>query len=181
VLSIPPLVSQRLPSPKRRRPDDTLDSPDSLQNADFANLGYLGNPTNDAFAASKAPTFLPNGTQFQTYPWTDPSGAQAAAAATGNSRLNYLCYMETTGKNTMPSGQAQWLPYTGNFTSGRIDQDGNGLDIVRDDMPLGSFVMTSGNFFDNYLLPKLSIFNQSMLIAINKVSASCDWKSNYDL
>jgi hypothetical protein len=81
----------------------------------------------------------------------------------------------------MPSGQAQWLPYTGNFTSGRIDQDGNGLDIVRDDMPLGSFVMTPGNFFDNYLLPKLSMFNQSMLIAINKVSASCDWKSNYDL
>jgi hypothetical protein len=89
--------------------------------------------------------------------------------------------METTGKNPMPSGDAQWLPYTGNFTSGRIDQDGNGIDIIRDDMPLGSFVMSSDNFFDNYLLPKLSMFNKSMLIAITKVWSICTWQSQYDL
>jgi hypothetical protein len=146
-----------------------------MQMNDLKVLGYVAQGTpNPAIVNSPKATFVPSGLQFQTYPWKS-DGKLAGDGTTGNSRLNYLCYLEKTlnpgqtEKPAMPSGDKKYLNYNGNWTSGSISTS-NGIDNIPSDMPLGAFVMTSGNFMDQYLLPKLREIISRMTIRWSDLS-----------
>jgi hypothetical protein len=129
------------------------------------NVGYVaatvGGPTGD-----HPPTFLPTDVIFQTYPWTGkPPHNQPISGLTGNSVLNYLCYLEMTDNRPPPTGAATFLPIVGNWTDGDTSNVSS--------MDLGTFCLSSRNFFDNWLLPKLRAMNQIMEPTVTKIPVSC--------
>ncbi|KIW84331.1 hypothetical protein Z517_03581 [Fonsecaea pedrosoi CBS 271.37] len=147
-----------------------------LHMQDLNVLGYVTNgPQNKAVVESPKATFIPCGLQFQTYPYKS-NGNAAGDGTTGNSRLNYLCYLEKTlnpGQKDappMPSGDKKYLGYDGNWTAGSISTS-NGQDNITDDLPLGAFVLTSGNFMDQYLFPRLRDIIARMAIGWSDLSA----------
>ena len=72
---------------------------------------------NICISASLPPTFLPTGATIQNYPWTPPPPGQSARGLTGNSKLNYLCFLEMTDGRALPTGPRATLPINGNWTS----------------------------------------------------------------
>jgi hypothetical protein len=108
-----------------------------------------------------------------TYPWLDPDAYEpkATSGLTGNARLNYFLYAETTGERELPD--SRFLTWKGNFTDGRIQQDTN-----PESGDFGAFMMARRNFFDGYLLKKLQKLNKVFEPTINSVSAKADnWKN----
>ncbi|KAI5804817.1 hypothetical protein DFH27DRAFT_609867 [Peziza echinospora] len=107
-------------------------------------------------------TFEPYKIQYQTYPWVDPDHQEKdgpflpKTGPTGNSRLNYLLYCETTGTNELPGADERFL---------------NPPDF-------GAFYMSRRNFFENYLLKKLKALNWALEPTLTKVTARLD---NLDL
>ncbi|EHY56282.1 hypothetical protein ABEF92_007400 [Exophiala dermatitidis] len=141
-----------------------------LQLADLKTLGYITNGgPNQNVVNSPTATFVPCGVQFQTYPYMSNNN-RAGDGTSGNSRLNYLCYLEKTlnpgdpKEPDMPDKEKKYLNPDGNWTSGSISSS-NGVDNIPDDLPLGTFVMTSRNFMGQYLLPKLRDIIARMSIA----------------
>ncbi|KAF7502138.1 hypothetical protein GJ744_006985 [Endocarpon pusillum] len=117
--------------------------------------------------ANKRATFEVNNTRYMTYPWTDPDNHNIAEPGLdGNGRLNYLLYLETVGSHTPPLDSASdsiLSTKMGNWTEGRNP----GVD---DPSKFGSYVLSSTNFMDGYLIPKLSIINRTMSVDISNVT-----------
>ncbi|UZP32227.1 hypothetical protein NXS19_000043 [Fusarium pseudograminearum] len=103
--------------------------------------------------------FTPNAIQYQTYPWIDPNGInfQPSSGITGNQRLNYLLYCETTEDRELPPINDRMLPRKGNWTDGRLDNLPD--EAQPESTEFGAFHMTHRNFFDGYLLKKLRVLN----------------------
>jgi hypothetical protein len=121
--------------------------------------------------------FEPNKLQYQTYPWVNHSAMdyKTTSGLTGNSRLNYLLYLETTGQNDLPALDKRFLKYHGNFTDGRLEAAWN-----PESCDFGSFHMTRRNFFDGYLLRKLRILNRLLEPSMSKVWVKIDdWQKPY--
>jgi hypothetical protein len=104
--------------------------------------------------------------KFQTYPWAGvPPNNQPTSGLTGNSVLNYLCYLEMTDKRAPPTGVATFLPIVGNWTDGDTSNVSS--------MDLGTFCLSKRNFLDRWLLPKLRAMNQIMEPTVTKIPVSC--------
>lgn len=108
-----------------------------------------------------------------TYPWTNPESHNAAEPGLdGDGRLNYLLYLETVGSHTPPkdsSREAVLSTRMGNWTEGRKP----GIDAPS---KFGSFVLSSANFMDNWILPRFSAINRIMSIDISDVTTWADDK-----
>lgn len=107
-----------------------------------------------------------------TYPWTDPDSHTAATPGLdGDGRLNYLLYLETFRGNTPPlesSKDAVLGTRMGNWTDGRKP----GID---DQSKFGTFILSSANFMEKYLVPKLSSINRIMSMDISNVSTWAEY------
>jgi hypothetical protein len=105
--------------------------------------------------ADSAPklTFEPYKVQYQSYPWIDPGAFELkpTSGLTGNSRLNYLLYCETTGTNELNPIGNRFLPFKGNFMDGRLEATSN-----PESEDFGAFHMNRRNFFDGYLCEETS-------------------------
>ena len=106
-----------------------------------------------------------------TYPWLDPGAFEPKPThgLTGNSRLNYFLYAETTNKRELPPTDKRFINYKGNFTDGRIEKDAK-----PESGDFGSFVMGRRNFFDGYLLKKLQKVNKVFEPTMTEVKAKAD-------
>ncbi|RBR22925.1 uncharacterized protein FIESC28_04223 [Fusarium coffeatum] len=111
-------------------------------------------------------TFEVNNARYMTYPWTNPdTNIGVPAGLDGDSRLNYLLYLETVGSHTPPlDSQANAVLNTrmGNWTEGRKP----GTDSHS---KFGTFVLSRANFMESFLLPKLSSINRIMSMDISEV------------
>lgn len=153
---------------------------------DLKTLGYVANiGKNQNIVNSPRATFVPCGVQYQTYPFK-ANNSFAGDGTTGNSRLNYLCYLEKTytpgisEAPSMPVHDKKYLKYDGNWTSGSIVSS-EGKDNIPDDLPLGTFVMNSQNFMGQYLHPKLRDIAARMCIGFSDVSAGAWWNSTWSM
>lgn len=111
-----------------------------------------------------------------TYPWTNPDTRNATKSGLdGDGRLNYLLYLETVGKNTPPIESAKEAildTRMGNWTDGRTP----GID---DPSKFGTFVLSSRNFMDQFLIEKLSPINRMLSMDISNVTTWVDYKVFY--
>lgn len=111
-----------------------------------------------------------------TYPWTNPDTHNATESGLdGDGRLNYLLYLETVGKNTPPIESAKEAildTRMGNWTDGRTP----GIDAPS---KFGTFVLSSRNFIDQFLIEKLSPINRMLSMDISNVTTSLEYKVVY--
>ncbi|KAK1774876.1 hypothetical protein QBC45DRAFT_423868 [Copromyces sp. CBS 386.78] len=138
-----------------------------LEKANLTSMGFsviANDPNNRA-------TFEVNHSRYMSYPWTDPrNGKVAQQGLDGNGRLNYLLFLQTVGGNQPPdqsSPEAILNPRMGNWTEGRTP----GKD---DPTTFGTFMLSSGNFIERFVLPKLSAINRMMTVHISNVWAFLD-------
>jgi hypothetical protein len=108
-----------------------------------------------------------------TYPWTNPdTGNATESGLDGDGRLNYLLYLETVGTHDPPTESAKEAVLDtrmGNWTDGRTP----GTD---DASKFGTFILSSGNFMDQFLIPKLSPINRMLSMDISNVTT---WAENH--
>lgn len=110
-----------------------------------------------------------NNVRYMTYPWTDPQTKKTPAPGlSGDAKLNYLIYLETIGLHTPPSesGKDAYLQTSmGNWTVGR--------DTAKDDAStFGTFILSSSNFTESFILPRFAAFNRVMSIDFDKLKVA---------
>lgn len=129
------------------------------------NVGYLA--STDAGTTGDHPaTFLPTDVRFQTYPWVGANGAEVGPGITGNSVLNYLCYLEMTDKRAPPTGTNAVLIPNGNWTDGDASNPSS--------MDQGTFMLSKRNFLDRWLLPQLRAMNQILEPSVTQIPVKVD-------
>lgn len=149
--------------------------------ADPGKIGMI-HPTSyvlstEAFGADpiKPPEFKPNETRFQTSSWYDTRNNEPAGTGDkGNSILNYLLYKQTTGTHFLKPEDSKMIVTKENWTPGRADESQNDDDLV-----LGRLYISKRNFFDSWLIPKLSVFNKAMHACVYDSKVWCNGWSQY--
>jgi hypothetical protein len=121
-----------------------------------------------SLTANRRATFEVNNARYMTYPWTDPNTKVAPTPSLdGDARLNYLLYLETVGSHMPPlesEPSAILNTHMGNWTDGRKP----GTDAAS---KFGTFILSSANFMETYLVPKFAAINRIMSMDINGVAA----------
>jgi hypothetical protein len=125
----------------------------------FGNCASTGTKT-DFKVQGHDPTFSPSDIRFQTYPWKKPgvSNYDPVAGLDGESRLNYLCYLEMTDGDKPPSTtdpKAFLNPAQGAWTDG-VDPS---TEVAS---KFGAYKLTGRKFLEGYLIPKLTPLNNLM-------------------
>ncbi|MCJ1398402.1 hypothetical protein MMC11_001600 [Xylographa trunciseda] len=116
-----------------------------------SSLGYSVTVSDPGSANKDAPSFPPTGVDFQIIPYRDQNGNVSSSNG-----LNSLAFLEMTQKHAMPD-PSKWQSWAANW-------------LHESSTEAGVMVVSKANFWDTYLLSKLTPIHRVILQQMNNLT-----------